>query len=579
MRDDVNVPLTPKSFATLLTLVENNGRIVEKEQLMKKVWPDTCVEEANLAQHIFILRKLLDGGDEGNRYIETIPKRGYRFIASVKEIHDKDAAARSLMPGGANVLAGQNPRIGERARSIAVLPFRIIGPQAEDEYLGVGLADALITRLSNLRQLAVRPTSAVCKYLGGAQDPARVGQELDVDSVIEGTIQKLGRRLRVTVQLVSVPEGLSLWAEKFDERFTDIFTLEDSISEQVMSALLLKLTDEERLHFARQQTHNHEAYKQYLKGRFFWNKSRVFRNKHALEDLQQSTEHFKQAIGIDPHYALAYAGLSDSYISLSTAEVMPANDCLWLAKEAALKALEIDDTIAEAHCSLATVRELYDWDWHGAELEYKRAIQLNPGYLTAHHWYAKYLAKVGRHTEAIDAIAHALELDPLSFVIIIERARLHYFARQYEQAIEQSLDALDMDPSLNSAHAILALAYAGTGNYKEAIKHAKKMLQASGNNSEPMAFVAYVYGKSGQIKKALEVFEDWKRSAGSKFISPFYRAVICIGTGEQEQALSWLERAYEERACLLTYLSIPIFDSLRTEPKFADILKGLKLSA
>ncbi|HEY0546546.1 MAG TPA: winged helix-turn-helix domain-containing protein [Pyrinomonadaceae bacterium] len=577
LRNNQLVSLPPKTLSILLLLVRKKGHLVEKDELMGEVWPDSIVEDNNLTVSMSVLRKALGESQGRHEYIETIPRRGYRFVASVKEIQDEDAAPPRVMHATTHAAEGKRQRIEEREKSIAVLPFRIIGARAEEEYLGVGLADALITKLSNLRQLAVRPTSAVSKYTGGIQDPVSVGRELQVDSVIEGTIQKIGKRLRVTVQLVSIPEGLSLWAEKFDERFTDIFILEDSISEQIMSTLLLKLTHQEKLHLARQHTKNPEAYKQYLKGRFFWNKSRFFRNKRAAQELKKSIEHFEQAITIDRNYGLAYAGLSDSYIVLSATHLLPPNDCLLLAKKAALQALKIDETIAEAHCSLATVRTLYDWDWSGAEPEYKRAIQLNPNYITAHHWYAKYLAKMECYPEAISEIERALELDPLSLVIFTERGRLLYFARQYDRAIEQCLEALQMDPNLNSAHAILGLAYAEKGMYKEAIKHSIKLLNALGDDIEPVAFVAYVYGKAGRIDKAREVFEEWQSLDSSRLISPFYMAVIYTGMGEQAQALAWLERAYAEHTYLLTYINIPIFDSLRSDQKYIDLLERLSL--
>jgi TolB-like protein len=264
--------------------------------------------------------------------------------------------------------------------SIAVLPFKPLGTEGSDEVLGLGMADALITKLSNLRKIVVRPTSAVLKYTGPGHDPLAVGRELSVDSVLDGKIQKLGDRVRVTVQLVRVRDGLPLWAEKFDEQFTSIFAVEDSISEQVTKALVLKLTGEEKKQLSKHYTESPEAYQLYLKGRYFW-------NKRAAEDLEKSIKFFEQAIGKDPNYALAYAGLADAYSVLANTP-LPQRDAMSKAKAAAMKALELDDTLAEAHTSLALVKMSYDWDWPGAEREFKRALELNPNYATAHHWYA-----------------------------------------------------------------------------------------------------------------------------------------------------------------------------------------------
>lgn len=573
---DRPLPLTPKAFETLLTLVENSGRVVGKDELMIRVWPDTYVEEANLTQNIFTLRKVLGEKKGECRYIETVPRRGYRFVAGIREVKDGEVVSPGGMDSATNVVAGEVSQTASRGKALAVLPFRIISPRNNDEYLGFGLADALITKLSNLPQLTVRPTSAVSKYIGGVQDLISTGRELRVDLALEGSIQRYGKKLRATLQLVSIPEGSALWAKEFDVRFTDILTVEDSISERVIATLPLELAGKEKLYLTRQYTRDNEAYKHYLKGRFFWDRSRLFRKKQqTAQALRRSVAHFEQAISIDSNYALAYAGLSDSHLLLSTSNVLLPNECLLSAKEAALKALEIDGTLAEAHCSLATAHILYDWDLPAAEREYRRALELNPNYVTAHHWYAKYLAKMGRYLEAMSEIRRAHELDPLSLLIITEMGRLSFFARQYEQAIEHCLEALDMDQNLNPAHAVLGLAYVETGLYDEAIRHARKLICALSDDIEPMAFVGYIYGRAGRMEEARKILEEWESVSSPTLVPPFYRAVIHAGLGEKEQALAWLEKAYEDRSYLLTYLNIPILDSLRSYPKFISLLKRI----
>jgi DNA-binding winged helix-turn-helix (wHTH) protein/tetratricopeptide (TPR) repeat protein len=581
MSDGEPVPLTPKTFETLLAFVKNGGRVLCKEELLTRIWPGAHVEEANITQNVFMLRKLLGQHGGGSRYIETVPKRGYRFVAPIKGIMAVDAEGAPAKHTGANSNgSGAREDAKTDEKSLAVLPFRIIGPQSNDEYLGLGMADALITRLSNLRQLTVRPTSAVCKYIGGVPDLLTAGLELQVNSVLEGSIQKFGRRLRVTVQLVSIPKVSALWAGKFDVKLTDVLTMEDSISEQVIKALPLKPADKERLQLERQPTRHSEAYKQYFKGRFFWNKSRFSTQKQRTgQMLKQSAACLEQAITIDPGYALAHAALADTYILLSTSNVLPANECLLAAKQAAQKALAIDGALAEAHCSLATVHTLYDWDWALAEMEYRRALEMNPNYAMALHWYAKFLAKMGRHGAARAEIRRAQELDPLSLVIMMETGRLSYFARDYDRAIEHCLDVLDMNASLYSTHAILGLAYSQRGLPGEALKHARKLIRFTEDDVEALAFVGYVYGMTGQTEEALSMLAEMEKLPATTHTLSFYKAVIYSGMGQEDEALLWLERAYDEHSYLLTYINIPIFDNLRSSIKFNRLRERMKLVA
>jgi DNA-binding winged helix-turn-helix (wHTH) protein/Flp pilus assembly protein TadD len=577
--DGVTVPLTPKVFETLLALVEQSGRVLSKDELLNRIWPDAFVEEANLTQNVFTLRKALGQQDDGRQYIETVPRRGYRFIAPIRGITAESLVQFQPLYAVANDNGDESRQIEAVETSLAVLPFRIIGPQTNDAYLGLGMADALITKLSNLRQLAVRPTSAVCKYVDGTQSLLAVGLELRVNSVLEGSIQKFGKRLRVTVQLVGIPRGAALWAEKFDIKLTDVLTMEDSISEQVVRALPLKPAAGERLQLVRQHTTHSEAYKHYLKGRFFWNKSRFFRQKQRTDRmLKQSAECLEQAILIDPRYALAYAALSDTYILHSTSNVLPANEWLLAAKEAALKALQIDDTLAEAHCSLATIHTLFDWDWALAEDEYRRALELNPNYVMARHWYARYLAKRGRHEEAMLEIRRAQELDPLSLVIMTDVGRLMFFARRFELAIEYCQDVLDINPNLFSAHAVLGLAYTHRGRFREALSHVRKLARATVNDIEAIAFAGYIYGKAGQTEAALEALAELERSTSATPTLCFYKAVALTGMGEEKQALAWLRRAYDERSYLLSYINLPIFDVLRSSNEFNRLLEQMHLS-
>ena len=415
LREGEPVPLTPKVFDTLLVLVENSGQVLEKDELMKKLWPDAVVEENNLNQCISTLRKALQESAGEHRYIVTIPGRGYQFVASVTEPPVDEAgptapsgvvdhrwrltrnawivsvlAAASVMVMGylwRAVWPGRTAREA-RVRSIAVLPFKSLGLLEGDEYLGLGLADALITRLGNVPGTLVRPTSSVVRYTDPSLDPVAAGRQLKVDSVLDGKIQRSGDRIRLTVQLLRVDDGAPLWADRFDESFTDIFSVQDSISEQVTRALLLRLTAPEKQRVTRRYTANAEAYRAYLKGRYYWSKS-------TPEGLDKAIEAFQQAIEIDPNYALAYAGLADCYV-FGSGLGRPLRERVPKARAAIEKALKIDDGLAEAYAPQAYIKLSYDWDWEGAERDFKRAIDLNPSYATARQWYAECLSFQGR---------------------------------------------------------------------------------------------------------------------------------------------------------------------------------------
>ncbi|MDQ3817529.1 MAG: winged helix-turn-helix domain-containing protein, partial [Acidobacteriota bacterium] len=404
LREGRQVPLTAKVFDTLLALIESGGDVVQKDDLMKKVWPDRFVEEGNLTQNIFVLRKILGERAGSHQYIVTVPRVGYRFVAKVKQLQTESGVAETVRIGYPAESARQ-----EILPSLAVLPFKLLASSVDEEYLGLGIADALITRLSNIRQVIVRPTSAVLRYAQGAQDPATAGRELQVGLVVEGNIRKSGERIRATVQLVSTEDGRALWADKFDAQFTDIFKVEDSVAERVALALAIKLSGEERARLHRRYTDNAEAHEFYLKGRYY-------ANKFKLESFYKGIECFNRALEIDPEYALAYAGIAESYWIAADLYLNPV-EAMQKAQEASIKALRIDDSLAEAHTFLATTRMNYDWDWEEAERHFKRAIELNHGYAPARHWYGWYLTIMGRHDEAIAQLQWAKQLDPFSLGI------------------------------------------------------------------------------------------------------------------------------------------------------------------
>ena len=562
LRNGRLVPLKPKVFDLLLTLVENAGRILGKDELMGLVWADSFVEEGNLAVGVFNLRRILGRRRNGLPYIETLSRRGYRFVAQVKEI--SDAAPGPLAAGGGSIVRGD-------LRGIAVLPFKTIGAGPVDEYLGLGLADALITKLSNIKQIAVRPTTAVRKYVG-ADDPVIAGRELNVMTVLDGSIQKADKEIRVTVQLIDVHDGSSLWAEKYDEQFTNIFALEDSISEQVTGALTLKLTGEEKRLLSKRYTENTEAYSAYLRGRYFL-------SGRTPEGFKKAIECFEQAILVDPYYAPAYSGLADCYNLLVAYNALPLDYCMPRAKKAVLKALELDDKLAEAHASLAHIKAKFEWDWMGAEKEFKRAIELNPNYSVAHHWYSLTLKMLGRLDEALAEIKCAQELDPLSLIINATVASCYYFRREYDEAIKQVAATLELDPDFSAAHFCRGMTLEAMKMYEESCASYEKAMSLIGRHTEILSCLGHTYAMAGRINEARALLGELKSMSLQSEVSYYAFALIHAALGEKDEALNYLERGYEQHSENLVMINVdPKLDSLRDDPRFKCLVRRVGLA-
>ena len=632
LRESAPVPLPPKAFDTLLVLVRNSGHLLTKDELLKTVWPDTFVEENNLTQYVSAIRKVLGSGSNGQQYIETVPRIGYRFVARVKEVWDEDAdllveehtqyrvlikeeeheeeaecgdtvtrrPGLSLFPPAslrqravvftvaASILLislaavflivnkGNKTENGEGARpavrSIAVLPFKPLGPEGGvEEYIRIGMADALVTRLGKIEQLTVRPTSAIQKYMDLNQNPVAAGRELRVDSVLEGRIQKSEERVRVTMQLVQVQDGVSLWTEKFDAKFTDILTVQDRISDQVARVMTLRLTAREKEQLNKHGTGDSEAYQAYLKGRYFW-------NKRTSEGFKKAIEYFQQAIASDPSYAAAYSGLADCYNLSSEYEGFPPKEAFPRAREAATKALELDETLAEAHVSLAYTLTNYEWDWAGAEREFKRAIELNPNYATAHQWYGEFLMAMGRFDEARAALKRAQEIDPISPIINAEQGLPFYYARHYDQAIEQFHKALEIVPEFVPLRHYLYSAYIQKGMGEEALAEAIIIRNLTGASPEAIAALKEAYAESGIKGISHHEFAKFKERLRYTYVSPYSIAGYYARFGDKDQTFAWLERAYQERDRFLIFLKVDFWDNIRSDPRFTDLLRRMKLA-
>lgn len=565
LRDGEPVPLTPKVFDTLVALVQRAGQLVGKEELMGEVWANSYVEESNLTQNVFVLRKVLSDR-EGRPFIETVSKRGYRFVATVREVTPD--AVDDFASGPHSSPRQMRPAVAtdDVLNSLAVLPLTNASANPDAEYLSDGITESIINSLSQLPQLRVMARSTVFRYKGMEVDPQQVGQGLGVRAVLAGRVLQHSDRLVVRTELVDVANGWQLWGEQYNRKLADILSLQEEIAQEISEKLRIKLTGEEKKRLAKRYTDDNEAYRLYLKGRYYW-------NKYTREGLTRAIEYFNRAIEHDPHYALAHAGLTDTYYRLSNAYLAP-NEALPKARRAALKALEIDGTLAEAHASLGLIKFYYDWDWSGAEHHYKRAIELDPRSVLAHQRYGSYLAVMGRYDEATAALNRALELDPLSLLVNSLLGLPLYLSREYDRSIAQYRKTLDMDPNYLPALFGVGLGCTQKGMYAEAMQEFQKARSLGENLAEAQAEIGYVYALSGKTGQAEEMIEALKQQSRSTYVSPYNIAKIYVGLGEKELTFEWLEKAFTERSEWLSWLKTdPKLDTIRSDPRFHTLLQ------
>ncbi len=459
---------------------------------------------------------------------------------------------------------------GEAINSVAVLPFVNAGGDPNTEYLSDGITESLINTLSQLPNLRVMARSTVFRYKGKEADPQKVGRELRVGAVLVGRLQQRGDTLVVQAELVDVAKGSQLWGSQYNRKLADVFVLQEEISREISEKLRLRLTGEEKKRLTKRYTENTEAYQAYLKGRYSW-------NKRTEEGLLKGVDYFQQAIDKDPNYALAYVGLADCYGLLGIWGPPRPAEAFPRAKAAALKAVEIGDTLGEAHTSLAWINFVFDWDWAGAEREYRRAFELNPSYATAHQWYAHYLMWMGRLEEAKAEMKRAQELDPLSLVINTELAYPFYYAGQYDQAIQQGRRALELDPNFYRAHWLLGLVYEQKGMFGEAIAELQRAASLSGRTPIIFAALGHAYAVAGKRGEAQKVLDELREVSKRRYVPSYHVAQIYVGLGEKQQALAWLEKAYQERSWVPPLRFDPSFDGLRSDPRFADLLRRIGL--
>ncbi len=555
LRDGEPISLSPKVFETLLFLVQNRGRVGKKDEIINSVWPDTFVEESNLAQNVFLLRKALGEEKNEHRYIVTIPGVGYRFVAPVREFDSTNVTAETS---------------NNRFSSIAVLPFKDLLSDNEDKFLGPGLADALIMRLSSIRDLKVRPTTSVLRYSALKEDPLHIGRDLNVDALLDGVYQREPEKIRVSVQLVSVKDGVTVWAAKFDEKLTDIFAIQDSIADQVVRSLAIQLSGDEQRQIKKNYTHNPEAFQLYIKGRYFW-------NQRTTEGLRKALELAQQTIAVDPTYAPAYVGLADSYNLLGAQHnVLPPKESFPKARAATSRALEIDPMLAEAYASLGFIECWYEWNSSAAEHSFLKAIELKPNYPTAHHWYGELLSMMSRFEEAYVELQIAQELDPLSLAVNVDLAASFYYARDLNRSERQLINLLELNSNFVRALVILGKVAVAKGEHTKAVDVLHKAVELSGDDPVTQAALAQAEASAGKTSAARKRLEDLLNAAQHRYVSACHLAEIYIALGKKEQAYKWLSQAYQNRDIELAWARVnPTFDSLRRESKFSELIKAV----
>ncbi len=607
--------LKPKELEVLIVLVEKAGRLVTREEIMARVWPDAFVEDANISKHIGELRKKL-GLD-----IQNVPRKGYRLNAQVnrvdviepkavmqerttstviveeieadlRDLGESEPQSRNLKHRAvsatpktrvlliASLLAAiilasflylRQTAVTETP-SLLILPFKPLNAEGADDTLQLGMADALIIRLSNTKKVKVRPTSSIIKYIGKEVDPAEAGRDAGVDLVLLGGIQKVDNHFRITVQLISIKDSSTKWATELDEYSDDILRVQDIVTEKLARALALNLSDREQGQLTKHPTSSLEAYELYLFGRYALRKRKEDRFKKAID-------YFERAIAIDPGFALAHVGLADTYSLLGAGGYsgLPPEEVVRKAKAAVSSALEIDETLAEAHTSLGYIRWFYDWDWPGAEKEYRRAIELDPYYPVARQWYALYLATNGRLNEALAEMQTAQSLDPTSEIINTNLGSILYYLRRYDDAIQQYKKTLELDPNFSATRLNLGMAYELKGMYEEALSEYQKI---GGEPKSPLvqALVGHALAASGRQAEARKVLDAVTASSNGKAGWGYFIALIYTGLNEKDQALEWLKKACAERSGHMTDINVdPMFDSLRSDRRFQGLLHCLGL--
>ena len=611
----VKLKLVGQPFEVLAMLLESPGQLVTREELRTRLWPtDTFVDfDHGLNAAVNKLRDALSESAEKPTYVETLPRRGYRFISAVElpdslglklpvpempaSLESPVVVAETQIPSRYGrrrvfvtalvlvvilaVVFGFDPGgvrhrlVGEpsvpRIQSIAVLPLENLSKDPEQEYFADGMTDELITNLAQISALRVISRTSAMQYKGTKKSLSEIARELRVDAVVEGTVMHSGDRVRITAQLIEASTDHHLWAASYDRDLQNVLSMQEEVTRAIVSEVRVKLTAQEQARLASMHPINPEAFQLWLKGRYYWYKLNP-------EGLQKAIEYFQQALEKDPTYAPAYAGLADSYNLLAFFNVFPPREVMPKAKAAAVKALELDDNLAEAHVSLGWAGFTYDLDWPAAGKHFERAIVLNPAYPLAHSYYSLYLGALGRAEEGLTEAKRALDLDPVSPAINHYVVVQLYLARRFDEAIEQCRKTLELDPSFTPVRGTLAEVYSAKGMYREALAEYEEYSALSGGSPRSTAFVGYAHARLGQRSQAFRVLEQLRAASKQKYVPALSFAIVYVGLGEKEQAFLWLEKAYDERTNSLAYLKVQAtWDPLRSDPRFADLVRRIGL--
>jgi TolB-like protein len=551
------VLLPPKAADTLLFLIQNAGNVVEKQDLLKNVWQDAFVEEGSLTRTISILRKSLEGGAHGKEFISTIPKRGYRFAARVEGL--PSLRARPLL--ASKIM-------------LAVLPFENMSGQKSQEYFSDGLTEEMITQLGrmNPERLGVIARTSAMQYKNATKTAYQIGQELQVSHILEGSVRRARGRVRIAAQLIQVSDQTHLWAESYERGASDILSLQSDVAQAIARQIQIKLIPGARQRLTASGSVSAKAYEAHLKGRYLW-------NQRTPQALQKSIRYFEKAIQIDPDYAAAYAGMADSYLTLQDDGLLPTLKATAEAKRASGQALRRDDMLAEPHISLAHAY-FHEFNWLASEREFKCGLELNPNYATAHFYFANYLLVKEQFPEALAEARRAQALDPVSLPAGANTAVSLYFGRQYDEAIEQSLQVLESNPSFARSYEDLGRAYLEKGMWREAITAFKKAVTRSGRGSGYVASLAHAYALAGKRREALNLLKEISEFARKRYVSPFAFALVYAGMGKKDEAFVWLEKAYQERASALPFAKInPRLTPLHTDPRFHKLVRRMGLES
>lgn len=600
------VHLTPKAAELLILFVQNRGRLLTKDEILETVWTDLIVEESNLSQTIFLLRKALGDDPKEPNFIRTIPNRGYQFISAVSERETESMVPNKAVLSSPPADAPESPRppqgvfsrkllaiavalallaafavywfyLNPRApslsqiRTIAVLPFEDPNAPPTEEYLGTALADAMVTKFSSLKQITVRPMRTVSKYVGSRDQPDKIGRELQVDAVLDGQIQRSADRVRVRVELIRSIDGKAIWRDSFEDSFSNLIAVENSINQEAVRAISLPMDQRESALLQRPATTVPEAYQEYLKGRFFW-------NKRTAESLQRALEHFKRSIKLDPDFALAHSGLAQTYVLLNLFGTKHDPNAFQMGRLAALRALELDPNLADAHAALAQVKQQYDFDWPGVETSYLEAIRLEENNAVVRQWYGEFLALMGRIEESVAQLEKAIQLDPTSLSTNTALAFPYLRARQPDKVLEIIDEVLLMDP-----HFAWALFYRGRAqlqkrDYKGAVETYRVAYAASNESLVMKVSLAVALVRAGQISEAVAIHAELKEAAGRLYVSPYNFALINNALGHQAEAIRYLHMAVDERDFwTVSMKGDTLLANLHGDPAFAEVLRRTNL--